>query len=809
MKNPAFVKENFIKNLYSPEIPETGSFLTGIFCNHREYLKEISEALNSDKYKLISLSGFQGTGKTSFINIILDALEENILNFYYECSSITHFDDIILSLFNFLKKIAIKNPEYKRNFKISNSQSIDERLINFIKSINIPLLIVIDGFENYSDGQEELFRFIEFLTSVSQIKIIIVGKTGFKDELYNGNPETVLKYKLTALDKEKSAELLKTYGIIETESCYDRIFQITRGYLENLLLFANAVKLLKITGYKLLEIFYEKEQNSFEEFIYLKTIQGIASEYKNVVLLFSAIRHAVSAETLKKLDFDENIEEKIEFLQKNMILTCNNDTFYIKNNFKDTIYSAFSAEEKQFIHKYFYELYSEQIGKKLEERIFSVSRKLLYSEQFYHYTSLLNLGEKSVSEIKTTDFSPLKPDLKYMHVNITDTLFVNKNSDISQENFSTRENNDFEINIQIDDFSEAKIKLSPEEQALLAQNEENVSQEEFKTSAKVNLVQNQSSMIEKKAETLEQEAEGLFKEGKCDFAAKKLEEAIVLYEIIRNIDKIEALTLKTGNIYKEGFRHDDALRYYYRILNAEISAQKPVSLVEAFCGAGDIFDYREEYSNALKYYSQAQSTAEKSQNKSLMAKVYFKKALAYDDLEDYGKALEFYQKNTEISQNIEENPNIAAAFANMAAIYEEKNDLENSKINYYNSLNFDKQLNNLEGQYETLSDIGNICFEQSDTKNAGDYFHQALAIAKNLNDDYKIAMSCLDIGDIYFADKNYEKALKAYIFSGKTIEKTISTDSKEKIDRRFKRIIGEIGESNYRQIIEKFKKKHG
>jgi len=815
MKNLVFIKENFIKSLYSLEIRQDGENLPTVFYSQREYLKEISEALNSEKYKIISLSGFQGTGKTTFSQKIIDNLEENILNFYYECSKITHFDDIILSLFNFLKKIAIKNPEYKRNFKISNSQSIDERLINFIKSLNIPLLIVIDGFENYSDTQEEFFKFVEFLTSIPQIKIIIVGRTGFRDEMYNGNPETVLKYKLTALDREEAVELLKKQEINETESCYDQIFQITRGYLENMLLFANTANFLEISGYKLLEMFHEKEQSSFEEFICLKILGAIPEEDKKTVLFFTAIRHGVSLEILQKLNFDENTEQKIEFLRQNMILTQNNDDFYIKNLFKNTIYTTLTAEEKQFIHKYFYELYSEQIAKKLEERIFAVSRKLLYSEQFHHYTSLLNMGETPLPETKPSELSQHKPDFKYYHTNITDTLFTSTNTARNKDNthekqgIFTEQKQDFQINIEIDDFSDVQIKLSAEEQALLDNNDDKTLPEEPKPSPKINIVQNQSSMTEQKAEALEQEAEELFKLGKYDFASKKLEEALVLYEIIRNSAKIEELTLRTADIYREGFRHDDALRYYYRIINDETPTLKDSILIEALCGTGDIFDYREEYQNALKYYTKAQIIAEKSQNKTLMAKVYFKKALAYDDLEDYHQALNFYKKNTETSQNIEENPDIAAAFANMAAIYEEKNDLTNSKQNYYNSLKFDKQLNNTEGQYDTLSSIGNLCFEQSDTKNAGDYFHQALAIAKNLNDDYKVAMSCLDIGDIYFAEKNYEKALKAYIFSSKTIEKTISTDSKEKIDRRFKKIIGEIGEGNYRQIIEKFKKKHG
>ena len=43
----------------------------------------------------------------------------------------------------------------------------------------------------------------------------------------------------------------------------------------------------------------------------------------------------------------------------------------------------------------------------------------------------------------------------------------------------------------------------------------------------------------------------------------------------------------------------------------------------------------------------------------------------------------------------------------------------------------------------------------------------------------------------------------------KSIGKTISTDSKEKIDRRFKQVMNEIGEPGFNAIIENLKRKNG
>ncbi|HBG48498.1 MAG TPA: hypothetical protein DDW90_03130, partial [Cyanobacteria bacterium UBA9971] len=431
--NTIFIKESFIKAITSPistieeaktvfknDMPQ-GTLYNLV--NRNEYLKETCQALNSDEQKLFFLNGFQGTGKTEFINTLIYALEENILNFYHECSPVTHLDDIILSLFNYLKKIAIKNPEYKRAFKISNSQSIDERLMNFIKTINIPLLIMIDGFENLTnpnEEQKELTHFLEFLSSIPEIKIIISGRK----ISFSSLKTDPFEIRLSGLDESEAYKILKNNELIETESGLQQIFQVTRGYPENLLWFSNAVNTLNISSFDLLQEYYAKDQKSFEEFVYQKIYKSIPDEFLKTTCFFTAIRHSVTFETLEKLNFTSEIRDKINYLTSKMLLTHNRDGFYIKSLLKNTVYSSISPDEKKQIHRYLYEIYSEQISKKLEERIFPVSRKLLYSEQYYHYMCLTNYGDKSLPDLKTTTLSNLKPDFKYLYTNITDSLFV-------------------------------------------------------------------------------------------------------------------------------------------------------------------------------------------------------------------------------------------------------------------------------------------------------------------------------------------------------------------------------------------------
>jgi len=108
--------------------------------NRKDYLKEIFSGLNNPQTSLILIKGFQGTGKTSFIKTVLCGLEENILNFYYLCSTITDLDDIILSLCRYLHKNSSKDLENYRPSPISAIKSIDERLFYLLKKLDMSQL---------------------------------------------------------------------------------------------------------------------------------------------------------------------------------------------------------------------------------------------------------------------------------------------------------------------------------------------------------------------------------------------------------------------------------------------------------------------------------------------------------------------------------------------------------------------------------------------------------------------------------------------------------------------------------------------
>jgi len=826
------------------------------FINRKEYLNEIFDSLNSKDQNLILISGFQGTGKTTLIKSLDTVLEENVLYFYYECSLITNLDDIILSLYRFLHKYFAKDPEYTRTDKGFGNNSIDERLINYLRSLKRPLLIAIDGFENilkekFEPFDKELNNFINYLLKIQTVKLIISGKK-LPLEL-NLDKDKTLSVKLGGLDETEALKILNNSNIDCSENTLYQLYEISRGYPESIMLFISAVKELKLDAFDIIKD-YALSNDGFEDYIVKKIYDNITDSSKHLTWYLSLIRNFIDISAIKKLNIINNPEDTVKYLQSCKVLTYTSNAYYIKKSLKNYIYKIIPHSEKIKIHKYLHELYSEQISKKLEDRIFPISRKLLHSEQYYHYICLTKLDK---------NFSlDSNQKIQYMTDSHLVSLYSLKNSETSVDIPDKQDNQQEEIieknknqgnllskDVYID--ADLTIELTDEEKLLLNEessknNDNEVSNNITEYNISVNQEVNSNSAEDLRDYYLNISNIQITKD-KADFIMDNLKKA---YEISENINDISSLAnislsiasvlkevnkmnaaieyynkayhiftglndnlnavqtiLNLANIYSECFKHDMAIQYYQKILDNTDSKIPEKTCIEALIGIGEIYDYREELDFALRFYKEAYEKAMNVADEEIRAVVCFKLALVYDDMKNFDKALQFYRRSIEICSDYEKNPNLSSSYANIAAIYEEIDDKSQAKEYYLKSLEIDTKMNSWEDQYKTLSRLGNLYFESGNINNAFDSFHRELAVAKMINDPYFIAMSFLDIGDVHFYLKNYEKAVKAFILARKTIGNTISTDSKEKIERRFRHVIAEISETKFNTILKSLSKK--
>jgi tetratricopeptide (TPR) repeat protein len=817
------------------ETKNTDRGILSCFSNRKEDLSEIFSSINSSDQNLIFINGFQGTGKTTLINTILASLEDTTLSFYYECSPITNLDDIILSLYRYLHKHCVKTSESARTDKGFTQQSIDEKLINYLKNLKRPILLVIDGIENIFKDKintvdKELIAFINYLLDIQNCKVIISGRK-IPPSLKTNN-ENPLSIRLGGLDEPDTMQILSAYNLNCSESTLYQLYEISRGYPENIHLFANAVKELKLDAFELIKN-YTVSQDSFEEYIVKIIYDNVPDNCNTILNIIAVIRHSIDIMALKNLYLTENTEAIVEYLKKIRIITPNREYFYIKNIFKEHIYKNIPFAEKIKLHKFWHELYSEQIAKKIDDRLFPISRKLLHSEQYYHYITLTKLDKNfsldNNQKIQYTSDTHLGSlyRIKEPELPVTNTQIIEQNintkpvtKEVSKQDFVYDDSN-----LTIELTEEEKLLLNEETSSdsdeiievkednciifddSIFENEENIPsitlndlKQQYINSENINDITNM-------ADTSFNIADKYYHSDNFDEASTHYDRAYQLYIGNNDIEKANLALLKLAGIYSENYKHELALLNYHKIIDSDKMNVSVKVYIEALMGMAEIYDYREELDIALKYYNEAYQKAQNTSDQEILAVLCFKLALVYDDMKNYDKALEFYKLNAETTEDSDINPNLSSSYANMALIYEELNN-KISAIEYYiKSLEIDIKINSREDQYKTLSRLGNLYFESGNIDKAFDSFHRELAVAKALNDPYSIAMSFLDIGDLYFYLKNHEKAVKAFILARQTIGNTISTDSKEKIERRFRHVKAEITEAGFEAILKTLHKR--
>lgn len=883
MKQINFVKKGIIEALENPleSLDETkillkkftgkdfslnSSFIYNYF-SRREYLLEIFNALNTKGINPIFIGGFQGTGKTELVKAVNHALEEQVLRFYYECSIITNLDDIMLSLYGYLNKFSDDN----QRIKPLRPQSIDEMLVNYVNNLKRPLLICLDSFEYLLNEQlkvadSELSKFLNFLLGNPLIKIIIVSKK-LPHSTIGQEKDNFLTVRLGGFDEETGLLFLQNKGISGAGNLLNQVFEVARGYPESLLWFSSAINSLKISPFDILRE-YLGFSGSFEEYIARKVYLNLPQSFKKLVWFFAVIRHPISNKAFEKMKLAHNPGNILEYLVSRMLITCNNDFYYMKPFIKEVIKDSIPEQEKVRIHSYLHELYAEQIAIKLVNRIFPISRKLLHSEQYYHYVCAGKQENKPGATKKTkqlefeiykskNDFSYLAPKIS-QSVEEAEQAFLNelleKTRDEDEKPVEKKKQNTEEPKtvhvpttavIELD--NNFKIELSEEERALLGddssdddQNIDVVYQEKQPEPVKIqpNLVQREE-LLKKAAELVSENkldfaldnykeaykisqklddktaigsigvsiSEIMHKIHRYDDAVDYLDKSLQAYKILNDKKSVNTVLSKLGDVHTDCYKHELALRYYKQVLDSDSGYIDDKSLLNAYLGCADIYSYRENLDQALDCYKKAVEKAVIINDIENIAKLLFKTALIYDDMGDYNNAIKYYKKNIELTDDFDVNPYLAPSLSNIASLYEENGDNFNAIDYYTRALDVDKKTNNYDGQFTTLSRLANLYLTLGNMEKANKYYHEEMEVARKTNDPYVIATSYLEIGDFYLAQKLYEKAVKSFILARKSIGNTISTDSKEKIDRRFKLVVADIGEAAFNQIIESLKKK--
>jgi tetratricopeptide (TPR) repeat protein len=905
-----------LSELKKTEPLSSGKYITPyVYTNRVNEINNILYYFQDKSQKLLLLGGIQGSGKSSLIRSIMVSCHNNVLVYWYECSKITNLDDLLLSLCAFFDKKTSKNKYPSKNRAVI---SIDERLISYLKTLDRPLIIVIDSIEHLVSPSltiedDELKYFFNYLLEHPLIKLILVGQrlpTGDMDY----NEEFITEVRTTGLSEEKSIDLLREHGLESSNTILSEVYKYSRGYPWVLLLAAVAIQRLNLQPDKLLHELSVYD-DAFESYLLKVLYRDLSQVETNLLDYLSVFRHPVNIPALSSLE--RRFEDPVNYLRElfNLKLIQNvGKRYYVNTTVRKNVYNMIPVDKKCDLHNKIANFYSAEISKKLAERTIRLSRKLLHSEQYFHNmtSSQLYADREKFDKKRQVDINylpsatkdplakNLRPpeyrdvDLKYVHsyeqmkMAMTDTTSyetiepLNASSlpgsslqdkslaDITSEKPFQQENmpgkdkqpsGSKEV-IEVDGL---EIELSEEEMELINENPKKPQENNFqynvqqKSQPEDTIVPAEDSFdldlgfVTKDTEenrtdtdlieSLRFVAKSYADEEKYNLAIERYNEALGLceelnnhleyaktlipmsgvyiqlkqhekalellekarsaYEKLNDYTEIPLIMASMAEVYTENYQHEKALMYFNQALKLPPEMIQNQTKARIYMGMGEIYDYRNQLNDALRFYQQALKAFEEINDLINQANLFSRMALIYDDMRDFKKAIQYYTSSITIDKQLGRKQTYAATLANLASVYDEMGDRQKAISHYKQSLIIDKELNNMEGLYKTLSRIGTLYIETGNVEKSLNYYQQELKVARKVKDPYWIAMAYLDMGDLYYFTKDFVRAAKCFLISQKVISKSISTDSREKIERRIRKIQDYIPGEHFERIKKK------
>ena len=809
-----------------------------VVSNRKEYFEELLAALNDEDIKSIGLEGFQGTGKSTLLKTLHHFLDNNAYSHLYNCTQISTLDDMMMNLFKYMSKIARKQPQ---------KTNIDAQLMNLLKNFSAPLVLVIDSTEHILDQEfklnEDICNFFDYLISLPNVKLIVCGKkTGL-----NFKPDT--RIKISGLDEEQTSNLLKANGVnnISKQVLFE-IFEVTRGYPATIFLFITAVKFLKVAPFDLIQS-HSNSNLSFEEFIIKKLLKTIPDDSKIVLYFLSVVRHPVIMEVLVEVLSNSNSEKAVSQLREILFLAKFNREIYLEDFVRKCVYEEIVHNDKIKYHKLLADFYSTQIPLPPEKRVLKLSRNSLHSEKFYHFRACLklkeefeNVGRKSAYIVDTNKNKPL--DKNTLSPGLLSYMSMAEASKRRPIPVNNGESQQAPIVNSPHNFIDTDIELSDEEKQLMEQISESTSEEslvfEGLTTAETPEVEylyneeddvdfllekastetNTDKKIELYSKAILLAEDDLLPKIYLDLSAVYtansnheaertcLEKALHFFVTANNTSEILATKLKIANSNRLAYKHEEALKEYFNLIEKFRANNSETHLIHSYIGIGDIYNYRLDYDNAIQYYIQALNLSKQNNSAELIIETAFKIGLIYDDILDEKNAQAYYQRCAEVEQDAAPSYYLASALSNLASIYQEKGNIEASIELYKKSLKNDVAIENIEGQYSTLTQLAELYLQENDKVSYLDTLRKALDAAKLEKDVFHISTSYFSLGEFYEAENQMTKAVKSLLMAKKIIQTTVSTDSNQKIDRKLHKIQSKIGAEEFKKIIDSLKIKH-
>ena len=778
-----------------------------------EYKNLCTFIKNFNSSPFIEITGASGCGKSSFKEIIKNFFDENICVFSYNCSEITELDDIFYTFYKFTLKYPIRKELFRNGSSSFKPSSLDEQILHYLKNISPNIVMIFDNFEKLFDEEGKIKAanirsFFEYISTLKNIKVVFMSGTSIKDAL-TVYGDTISSISLNGLNEGQIKDFLAIFKTEAPQSLHKEIFTKTNGYIYSLKLLVTASKALNLPISAILKD-CDAQKEKLDDFIIKKFLNKLYPETKKALCYFTLFRHEISPDVVNSIERFSNLTEDITTL-KNYMLLEGNENCEVRQFIKNIVYDSVSAKEKAVLHEKIADFYANQIPLKPSERILEISRTSMYAEKFYHY----NVGSKwskslSLQTTKDAYSQPsqeIRPDAQTIkYIASTQYLPDFDNKDKTTSNLKFDIPNTDNLSDEEQDMLNMEALHKPMKDILSLENKNtNNALSGFNTKYtdnmdELNKIEDHDLM---KAHELLEKGISLYNEGNAYESISYLKDAIEKLED-KNGDNIHIAKLTLARALAENYKYKDAITVLFDLLESDIHVDMRI---DTLLELASCYDAQERHQDALEVYNKALKLSKDENNKALCAKTYFKMGLYFDERNNTEKALYHYLLSATDAAELTDKSMLASIYSNIASIYEDKEETQKAIDFYKKSIKADEYSKNYDGQTKSYSALGNIFLKKEEINVALQLFIKATQTAKLTEDNYTIASSYLELGDAFLQKKDYKNALKAYLLSKKNIDNTISTDSKNKIERRFELIVNEIGENAYKYMLQELRTK--
>ncbi len=247
--------------------------------------------------------------------------------------------------------------------------------------------------------------------------------------------------------------------------------------------------------------------------------------------------------------------------------------------------------------------------------------------------------------------------------------------------------------------------------------------------------------------------------GEWDNAIEKINKGILLTEKSKYKQQQGRFKFLLGNmIFKKG-KYDEAMSLYESVKNIAKENDNLRLYSKAVGGIGTLYFLKGQFDKALNNYNKAMQIYNKLGDDEGYKKMISNIGTIYYRKGDFDKAMKYYDEAKKYSYKLDA---ISSLEENIGNLYLEKGDYDKAMKYYKKSITSKKKLGDKRGYARTVGNLGNVYVKKKDQDNALKCYQELKQISKELGDKRGYAIAIGNIGNIHLERGESEKALKNY-----------------------------------------------